>query len=158
MIRIKAVDAQNLFDVCKLTTNHNDIGTTMEEYLCCNAISIAEANYHLELHPNAIYNNNVLIGCGAKILGPFKVGDGARIAANSVVLSEVPEQATAVGIPAQIVRIAGKATHFADDVDQTSVENPTLERINALSERLDFIERLLDEQYRRGDFPKPTSK
>ena len=102
--------------------------------------------------------NNVLIGCGAKILGPFKVGDGARIAANSVVLSEVPEQATAVGIPAQIVRIAGKATHFADDVDQTSVENPTLERINALSERLDFIERLLDEQYRRGDFPKPTSK
>ena len=111
---------------------------------------------HGKRHPTI--GNNVLIGCGAKILGPFKVGDGARIAANSVVLSEVPEQATAVGIPAQIVRIAGKATHFADDVDQTSVENPTLERINALSERLDFIERLLDEQYRRGDFPKPTSK
>ena len=111
---------------------------------------------HGKRHPTI--GNNVLIGCGAKILGPFTVGDGARIAAHSVVLSEVPEQATAVGIPAQIVRIAGKATHFADDVDQTSVENPTLERINALSERLDFIERLLDEQYRRGDFPKPTSK
>ena len=62
MIRIKAVDAQNLFDVCKLTTNHNGIGTTMEEYLCCNAISIAEAKYFPEMHPNAIYNNNVLIG------------------------------------------------------------------------------------------------
>ena len=111
---------------------------------------------HGKRHPTI--GNNVLIGCGAKILGPFKVGDGARIAANSVVLSEVPEQATAVGIPAPIVRIAGKATHFAADVDQTSVENPTLDRINALSERLDFIERLLDEQYRRGDFPKPTSK
>ena len=48
-------------------------------------------------HPTI--GNNVLIGCGAKILGPFKVGDGARIAANSVVLSEVPDHATAVGIP-----------------------------------------------------------
>lgn len=62
MIRIKAVDAQNIFDVCKLTTNQNGIGTTMEEYLCCNAISIAEAKYYPEMHPNAIYNNNVLIG------------------------------------------------------------------------------------------------
>lgn len=62
MIRIKAVDAQNLLDVCKLTTNQNGIGTTMEEYLCCNAISIAEAKYYPEMHPNAIYNNNVLIG------------------------------------------------------------------------------------------------
>ena len=45
-------------------------------------------------HPTI--GNNVLIGCGAKVLGPFKVGDNARIAANAVVLSEVPEQATAV--------------------------------------------------------------
>lgn len=62
MIRIKMVDAQNIFDVCNLTTNQNGIGTTMEEYLCCNAISIAEAKYYPEMHPNAIYNNNVLIG------------------------------------------------------------------------------------------------
>ena len=58
------------------------------------------------------------------MLGPFRVGDNARIASNAVVLSEVPEDATAVGIPAQIVRIAGRVTHYADDVDQTSVENP----------------------------------
>lgn len=56
-------------------------------------------------HPTI--GNNVLIGCGAKILGPFMVGEGARIAANSVVLQEVPAFATAVGIPAQIVRVAG---------------------------------------------------
>ena len=55
MIRIKAVDAQNIFDVCKLTTNQNGVGTTMEEYLCCNAISIAEAKYYPEMHPNAIF-------------------------------------------------------------------------------------------------------
>ena len=62
MIRIKAVDAQNIFDVCRLTTNQSGIGTTMEKCLCCNAISIAEAKYYPEMHPNAIYNNNVLIG------------------------------------------------------------------------------------------------
>lgn len=62
MIRIKMVDAQNILDVCKLTTNQNGIGTMMEEYLCCNAISIAEAKYDPEMHLNAIYNHNVLIG------------------------------------------------------------------------------------------------
>ena len=82
-------------------------------------------------HPTI--GNNVLISCGAKVLGPFKVGDNARIAANAVVLSEVPENATAVGIPAQIVRIAGKTTHFADEVDQTSVRSPALEKLSALS-------------------------
>ena len=96
-------------------------------------------------HPTI--GNNVLIGCGAKILGPFRVGDGARIAANSVVLSEVPEQATAVGIPAQIVRIGGRTLRYADEVDQTSVSNPTLEKLAAVSARLELVERLLDEQY-----------
>ena len=62
MIRIKAVDAQNILDVCELTTNRNSIGATIEGHFCCNAISIAETKYHPELHPNAIYNNNVLIG------------------------------------------------------------------------------------------------
>ena len=62
MIRIKAVDAQNILDVCELTTNLNGIGTTREGHHCCNAISIAEAKYNPEMHPNAIYNNHVLIG------------------------------------------------------------------------------------------------
>ncbi len=93
-------------------------------------------------HPTI--GNNVLISCGAKVLGPFKVGDNARIAANAVVLSEVPEDATAVGIPAQIVRIAGRTTHYADDVDQTSVENPTLEKLAALATRVEELERRLE--------------
>lgn len=96
-------------------------------------------------HPTL--GNHVMVGSGARILGPFKVGDNARIAANAVVLSEVPEDATAVGIPAQIVRIAGRATHFADDVDQTSVNNPTLEKLAAISARLELVEKLLDEKY-----------
>ena len=92
-------------------------------------------------HPTI--GNNVLISCGAKVLGPFKVGDNSRIAANAVVLSEVPDDATAVGIPAQIVRIAGRTTHFADEVDQTSVENPTLEKLAALAERVEQLEQQL---------------
>jgi len=94
-------------------------------------------------HPTI--GNNVLISTGAKVLGPFKVGDGARIAANAVVLSEVPEDATAVGIPAQIVRIAGKVTHYADEVDQTSVINPTLDKLAALASRVEELEKKLDE-------------
>ena len=93
---------------------------------------------HGKRHPTI--GNNVLISTGAKVLGPFKVGDGARIAANAVVLTEVPDHATAVGIPAQIVRIAGRSTHFADDVDQTSVNNPTLEKLAALAKRVEELE------------------
>ena len=99
-------------------------------------------------HPTI--GNNVLISCGAKVLGPFKIGDNARIASNAVVLSEVPPDATAVGIPAQIVRIAGKTTHYADEVDQTSVENPTLKKIEALTRRVEELERRLAEQSAPG--------
>lgn len=106
-------------------------------------------------HPTI--GNNVLISCGAKVLGPFKVGDNARIAANAVVLSEVPEDATAVGIPAQVVRIAGKTTHYADDVDQINVKDPVLERLAAVSSRLDLVEKLLDEQYLK-DHPENSTK
>ena len=100
---------------------------------------------HGKRHPTI--GNNVLISCGAKVLGPFKVGDNARIAANAVVLSEVPEAATAVGIPAQVVRIAGRAANFADDVDQINVKDPVLEKLAAISSRLELVERLLDARY-----------
>ena len=62
MIRIKAVDAQNMLDVCELSTHQNGVGMTTAGHFCCNAISIAETKYHPELHPNAIYHNHVLIG------------------------------------------------------------------------------------------------
>ena len=68
-------------------------------------------------------------------------------AAGAVVLGEVPPNATAVGVPAQVVRVAGKPVYYADDVDQTSVENPTLERIEALSQRLEFLEKMMDQKY-----------
>ena len=93
-------------------------------------------------HPTL--GNNVMVGCGAKILGPFTVGDNARIAAGAVVLREVPPNCTAVGVPAQIVRCGGQPVYYTDDVDQTSVGNPTLERIAALAERVAELEKKLD--------------
>ena len=89
-------------------------------------------------HPTI--GNNVMISTGAKVLGPFRVGDGARIAANAVVLQEVPENATAVGIPAQIVRLQGQKVDYAAEVDQTSVKNPTLEKLAALAARVEELE------------------
>ena len=62
MIRIKAVDAQNMLDVCELTANQDGIGTGINGCSWCNAIFLAEAKFDAEMHPNAIYNNNVLIG------------------------------------------------------------------------------------------------
>ena len=62
MIRIKTVDAQNILDVCQLTAKQEGIGKGMNGCACCNAISIAQAKYDAEMHPNAIYNNNVMVG------------------------------------------------------------------------------------------------
>ena len=100
---------------------------------------------HGKRHPTL--GNNVLVSTGAKVLGPFKVGDNARIAANAVVLSEVPENATAVGAPAQIVRVNGeKVKKYADEIDQTSVNNPTLEKLAALASRVEELEKKLYEK------------
>ncbi len=96
-------------------------------------------------HPTL--GNNVMVSTGAKVLGPFKVGDNSRIAANAVVLQEVPDNATAVGIPAQIVRVQGeKVKRYVDEVDQTSVENPTLVKIEALTRRLEELEQKIEEK------------
>ena len=99
-------------------------------------------------HPTI--GNNVLIGCGAKVLGPFKVGDNSRIASNSVVLSEVPEDATAVGVPARLVRIAGQKVNFVGDVDQIHVTDPVQKTLDSLMSRIETLEKQLDEQYTKN--------
>lgn len=65
-------------------------------------------------HPTVC--DNVMISAGAKVLGPFTVGKGAKIGAGSIVLKEVPPGATVVGVPGRVVRIAGERV---DDLDQT---------------------------------------
>ena len=77
---------------------------------------------HGKRHPTL--GNNVMVGSGARVLGPFKVGDNAKIAANAVVLAEVPENSTAVGVPARIVKIEGQRVNKNQDLDQVHIPDP----------------------------------
>ncbi len=85
-------------------------------------------------HPTI--GNNVLIGAGAKVLGPINVGNNSRIAANSVVLQDTPDDSTAVGIPAKVVKIAGEKVNYVRDVDQVHVSDPVSTEIRELCRRL----------------------
>ena len=83
-------------------------------------------------HPTL--GNNVLVGAGAKVLGPFKIQDNSKIAANAVVLEEVPENSTAVGIPARVVRRHGRKV---DDLDQVHIPDPVAQELSRIEKKLD---------------------
>ncbi len=86
-------------------------------------------------HPTL--GDNVMVGAGAKVLGPVTIGSGSKIAAGAVVLHPVPENCTAVGIPAKIVRRDGQKLN--DDLDQIHIPDPVaqeLARLNAAMEEL----------------------
>ena len=86
-------------------------------------------------HPTI--GNNVLIGTGAKVLGPITIGSGSRVAANSVVLKDIPENSTAVGIPARVVRLAGQKIDYVKEVDHVhDVPDPITSDLAALREEL----------------------
>ncbi|MBR1864313.1 MAG: serine O-acetyltransferase [Ruminococcus sp.] len=99
-------------------------------------------------HPTL--GNNVMVGCGAKVLGPFKVVDNAKIAANAVVLEPVPANSTAVGVPARIVRQNGKRPQ---DLDQVHIPDPVAQElckdrleIERLKNRIAELEKRLENQ------------
>ena len=93
-------------------------------------------------HPTL--GNNVMVGAGAKVLGPLKVGDNSKIAANAVVLHEVPENSTAVGIPAKVVRRDGVKV-ANEQLDHIHIPDPVAQEIKRLEERLGDLERQLEE-------------
>ena len=95
-------------------------------------------------HPTI--GNNVLIGKGAKVLGPFKVGDNSRIAANSVVLSEIPDNSTAVGVPARVVKIDGRKVNYVGEVDQIHVTDPVSAELAAIRQELAELHKMLKGQ------------
>lgn len=96
---------------------------------------------HGKRHPTL--GNNVLVGTGAKVLGPFKVGDNARIAAGAVVLSEVPENATAVGVPARVTRINGIKVN--DKLDQIHISDPVSQQLCKLEHEIEVLKKKLKE-------------
>lgn len=90
-------------------------------------------------HPTI--GNNVMIGAGAKVLGPFKVGSNSKIAAGAVVLEEIPENSTAVGIPARVVRIGGKRINTPCDLDQVHIADPVSLELCKLETRIARLEK-----------------
>ena len=99
-------------------------------------------------HPTL--GDNVLIGAGAKVLGPVYIGDNVRVGAGSVVLKNLPANATAVGVPAEIVRINNKKVCPADDLDQQDIPDIFEQRIASLEARLSRTEARLQGEYPPG--------
>lgn len=94
-------------------------------------------------HPTL--GNNVMVGSGAKVLGPFTVGDNSKIAAGAVVLREVPPGSTCVGVPARIVRQDGKPV-VIHDLDQVKIPDPIERQIAALTAHIRRLEKHMKEQ------------
>lgn len=92
-------------------------------------------------HPTL--GNNVMVGAGAKVLGPLVIGDNSKIASNAVVLSSIPADSTAVGIPAKVVRRNGVKV---DPLDQIHIPDPVAQEIRRLEDKIDFLEFELEQQ------------
>ena len=96
-------------------------------------------------HPTV--QDNVTIGSGAKLLGPITIGHGAKIGANSVVITDVPPNTTVVGNPGHPVRVDGRRVE-GPDADWIHLPDPVAEAIQALSSRIVTLERMLSRAHR----------
>ena len=92
-------------------------------------------------HPTI--GSNVMIGCGAKVLGPFTVGDNSKIAANAVVLSEVPENSTCVGVPARVVKINNRKVEM--DLDQIHIPDPVSQELCKMYIKIEELTKKIEE-------------
>ncbi|HXR28428.1 MAG TPA: serine O-acetyltransferase [Solirubrobacteraceae bacterium] len=104
-------------------------------------------------HPTV--QDNVTIGSGAKLLGPITIGHGAKIGANSVVITDVPPNSTVVGNPGHPVRVDGRPVE-GPDADWIHLPDPIAEAIQALSSRIGALEDLVAELSESE--PKPPAE
>ncbi|HEX3510803.1 MAG TPA: serine O-acetyltransferase EpsC [Solirubrobacteraceae bacterium] len=104
-------------------------------------------------HPTV--QDNVTIGSGAKLLGPITIGHGAKIGANSVVITDVPPNSTVVGNPGHPVRVDGRRIE-GPDADWIHLPDPIAEAIQALSSRIGALERMVAEL--SDSEPKPVAE
>jgi serine O-acetyltransferase len=102
-------------------------------------------------HPTL--GNNVVVGAGAKIIGGFKIGDGSRIGAGSVVVREVPTNSVVVGVPGRVTYRDGQRVAGDIDLDQTDLPDPVskaieqlVDRIRALEAELETVRKKLEEE------------
>lgn len=93
-------------------------------------------------HPTI--GNNVMISAGAKVLGSFRVGDNSKIGAGSVVINEVPDNCTVVGVPGRVVRQDNNKVP-RDTMDQVDLPDPIMDDINVLKhENTELVNRVLE--------------
>lgn len=120
------------------------IGETAEigdDVLIYQGVTLGGTGKHLgKRHPTI--GNGVMISSGAKVLGPFKVGDNSRIAAGAVVLDEVPENCTVVGVPARIVRRDGKKV--TGELDQIHVPDPVSQALCKMQHEIDLLTKTIE--------------
>lgn len=93
-------------------------------------------------HPTL--GDNVMVGSGAKVLGPFTVGENSKIAAGAVVLSEVPPNSTCVGVPAKIVRRDGRKID-EQDLDQVAMPDPVSMQLCSLDANVSRLTKRIQE-------------
>lgn len=89
-------------------------------------------------HPTL--GDNVVVGAGAKIIGAFKIGDGSRIGAGSVVVREVPPNSVVVGVPGRVTYRDGQRVAGGIDLDQTDLPDPMTKTIEQLVDRIRTLE------------------
>ncbi|MDT8419660.1 MAG: serine O-acetyltransferase [Desulfuromonadales bacterium] len=87
-------------------------------------------------HPTL--GNNIVVGSGAKILGPFTLGDGSKVGSNSVVVKEVPENATVVGVPGRVV-VSGEKTSGVD-LEHAKLPDPVAKAVNCMMDQIRSLE------------------
>ena len=104
-------------------------------------------------HPTV--EDEVVVGSGAKLLGPITVGRGSKVGANSVVIHDVPANSTVVGNPGHPVRVEGKKPG-GPDADWAHLPDPVADAIRALSQRVAELEKLLAEA--TGKRPEPSAE
>ncbi|MBR3289771.1 MAG: serine O-acetyltransferase [Clostridia bacterium] len=101
-------------------------------------------------HPTL--GNNVMVGAGARVLGPITIGDNARIAAGAVVLHDIPADSTAVGVPARVVRLGGQRV---DQLDQVHVPDPVSQELCRLEGMVDRLQKQVEELQKEKGTKEP---
>ena len=100
-------------------------------------------------HPTL--GNNVVVGAGAKIIGAFKIGDGSRIGAGSVVVREVPANSVVVGVPGRVTSRDGQRVSGEIDLNQVDLPDPLARTLEHLVDRIRFLESEVDRLQRATD-------
>jgi serine O-acetyltransferase len=98
-------------------------------------------------HPTL--KNNIVVGTGAKILGNITIGDNVMVGANAVVVRDVPEDSTVVGVPGRVTRKRGERIPSGINLDHSSLPDPLQQALERLQHEIDHIEHEI-QQHQEG--------